>query len=494
MRSRLPLLLALSTPSLAAIRYPSGLIIQLLSGPDACPRPTRAHDTISVHYTGTLQSDGSQFDSSYTHNKPFTFTVGVGEVIQGWDQGLLGWCEGQKKRLIIPAELGYGNRGAGGGKIPGGATLVFETELLEIVREGGKEEGVLPTGEYVPDEEVEVVKGEKMGVGVSDKEGLLAGNETVAGIVPGNGNAPKDGEPKEAQCDLLGPFALLVQGALGLLAVLTLVYKRWREVHKRPWKIFLFDVSKQLLGSMLTHVINLAMSMLGSVDVANAAAHVAATGAAESHGKTPNPCSFYLLNLGIDTTLGVPVLYVLLKILHALFLHTPLANPPESIKSGNYDTPPRLSWYLKQLLIYCIGLSFMKLFVFFLFLAMPFLPWIGDWALRWTEGNEALQIVFAMFLFPLAMNAVQYWIIDNFIMDKKGGDENEQKYSRVGAGEDDDEADEERRRMMDDEEDGVDELGRAKNLEVRENEVVRESPLRAVDPTPMDAGGEGSRR
>lgn len=137
----------------------------------------------------------------------------------------------------------------------------------------------------------------------------------------------------------------------------------------------------------------------------------------------------------------------------------------------------------------------MKLFVFFLFMAMPFLPWIGDWALRWTEGNEALQIVFAMFLFPLAMNAVQYWIIDNFIMDKKQSGENEQKYSRVGDDGSGDYDGDERRRMMggeDDEDDDLDELGRAKTPEVQ---VVNHGPLKEVQPTPMDgSSGEGSRR
>ena len=64
----------------------------------------------------------------------------------------------------------------------------------------------------------------------------------------------------------------------------------------------------------------------------------------------------------------------------------------------------------------------MKLFVFFLFAALPWLPWVGDWALRWTEGNESLQIAFVMFLFPLAMNMIQYYIIDAFIKDKTEGE------------------------------------------------------------------------
>ena len=117
-----------------------------------------------------------------------------------------------------------------------------------------------------------------------------------------------------------------------------------------------------------------------------------------------------------------------------------MARPAESIKSGNYGQPPKITWYLKQLMIYFLGLVGMKLFVFFLFAAMPFLPWIGDWALRWTKGNEALEVTFAMFIFPLIMNVLQYYIIDNFIMDKKGAKQNS-GYEQVHGDDDDEERD-----------------------------------------------------
>ena len=106
-----------------------------------------------------------------------------------------------------------------------------------------------------------------------------------------------------------------------------------------------------------------------------------------------------------------------LRILHRLFLHTSLANPPESLKSGNYGHPPRVTWWLKQSVIYFIGLVGMKMCVFAIFQIFPFIGWVGDWALRWTEGREWVQITFVMLIFPLVMNAAQYYIIDSFIKD-----------------------------------------------------------------------------
>uniref|UniRef100_A0A8C7KH11 peptidylprolyl isomerase n=1 Tax=Oncorhynchus kisutch TaxID=8019 RepID=A0A8C7KH11_ONCKI len=99
---------------------------------DNCPIKSRKGDVLNMHYTGKLE-DGTEFDSSIPRNQPFTFTLGTGQVIKGWDQGLLGMCEGEKRKLVIPSELGYGDRGAPP-KIPGGATLIFEVELLGIER------------------------------------------------------------------------------------------------------------------------------------------------------------------------------------------------------------------------------------------------------------------------------------------------------------------------------------------------------------------------
>lgn len=87
-----------------------------------------AGSTVSAHYVGVAWSTGEEFDSSWNHGAPLDFTVGVGQVIQGWDQGLLGMRVGGRRRLVIPPHLGYGDRGAGEA-IKGGETLIFVVDL-----------------------------------------------------------------------------------------------------------------------------------------------------------------------------------------------------------------------------------------------------------------------------------------------------------------------------------------------------------------------------
>jgi FKBP-type peptidyl-prolyl cis-trans isomerase FkpA len=107
---------------------PSGLTIDDLVVGDGAA--AAAGQQVKVHYTGWL-TDGTKFDSSKDRNDPFVFPLGAGRVIKGWDEGVQGMKIGGKRKLTIPAALGYGARGAGG-VIPPNATLVFEVELLGV--------------------------------------------------------------------------------------------------------------------------------------------------------------------------------------------------------------------------------------------------------------------------------------------------------------------------------------------------------------------------
>ncbi|XP_061517642.1 FK506-binding protein 2 isoform X1 [Anopheles gambiae] len=134
----------------------SKLKVDVVSVPEGCTVKSKNGDMLTMHYTGKL-TDGTKFDSSFDRDQPFTFQLGAGQVIKGWDQGLTDMCvgkssasasssyspysnqthpfwstpAGEKRMLTIPPELGYGDRGAGN-VIPGGATLVFDVELINI--------------------------------------------------------------------------------------------------------------------------------------------------------------------------------------------------------------------------------------------------------------------------------------------------------------------------------------------------------------------------
>ncbi|MCS6813990.1 MAG: FKBP-type peptidyl-prolyl cis-trans isomerase [Cyanobacteria bacterium] len=125
-------IISMSTPQSDApkpvVTTPSGLqYIDLVEGTGDSPKPGQR---VKVHYTGTLE-DGSKFDSSRDRKRPFEFKIGVGQVIRGWDEGVASMKVGGRRQLIIPPELGYGARGAGG-VIPPNATLIFDVELLQV--------------------------------------------------------------------------------------------------------------------------------------------------------------------------------------------------------------------------------------------------------------------------------------------------------------------------------------------------------------------------
>ena len=131
--------------------------------------------SVSVHYTGKLE-DGTVFDSSIPRGQPFTFTLGVGQVIKGWDLGVEGMTVGEKRNLVIPPHLGYGVRGAGA-TIPPNATLIFDVELLEVTMP-------ITLGELSPQQFIDARENGGVVIDIRREEewretGIIKGSQTI---------------------------------------------------------------------------------------------------------------------------------------------------------------------------------------------------------------------------------------------------------------------------------------------------------------------------
>ncbi|KAG8688867.1 hypothetical protein FRC09_012696 [Ceratobasidium sp. 395] len=197
------------------------------------------------------------------------------------------------------------------------------------------------------------------------------------------------------RCRLLGPTALVVQGLMGIFVILSLVWKRNHESPRRPWRIWMFDVSKQVVGQIIVHLSNVFISDL------------------VAHHSSSNPCTLYFLNVLVDTTVGVALIYA--------FLHTGtwlLATKMQlkGFRSGDYGgIPPSKIYWVRQATVYVTALLLMKVAVVGLFAVWPGLFRIGDWLLSWTNSNAALQVIVVMGLFPIVMNVLQFWLIDSIV-------------------------------------------------------------------------------
>ncbi|KAJ3195522.1 hypothetical protein HK101_011886 [Irineochytrium annulatum] len=276
-----------------------------------------------------------------------------------------------------------------------------------------------------------------------------------------SGRMADDGDLK---CDLLDDFAIIVQVLLGALALGSLAFKRHRESPKRPVLIWVMDTSKQALGSALVHFSNV----------------VAAYFSGNNGNDVRNPCIWYFLNIALDTTAGVGLLYVFLRGLHAIAEHLNV----KDIETGNYGQPPRFQPWLRQFLLYLTGWFFVKLVVVLSLETFPIFSLAAEWILGpiTRTRDPRLQVLVVMLLFPLCMNIVQAWLIDTFIKGKRYGAS--KRYMAVEEGPDDEEGDEGERGFIRDEVDG---RGGRETIASRLTAILRKDIQKIADVVYLDA-------
>ncbi|TFK67399.1 hypothetical protein BDN72DRAFT_843178 [Pluteus cervinus] len=122
-----------------ATEAPTELVIDTTFEPEACTIKATKGDSLQVHYTGKLLANGNKFDSSLDRGQPLPLKLGMGQVIQGWDEGLVGMCVGEKRTLTIPSSMAYGTRGFGN-IIPANSALVFDVELVGLEKADKRDE------------------------------------------------------------------------------------------------------------------------------------------------------------------------------------------------------------------------------------------------------------------------------------------------------------------------------------------------------------------
>ena len=208
------------------------------------------------------------------------------------------------------------------------------------------------------------------------------------------------------ECELLGPVALTVQCVLGLLSMSSLLYKRMNEGPvKRPFKIWVFDVSKQVIGASFIHILNLVLSIISKIKL------ISSLSIKKPKWSDDNPCDYYFLNILFDTTIGIPILFFFITLITKILIRFNV----RGVKSGEYDTPPKLVNYFKQLIIYLCSLGLMKVSIYYITMCFPILVKTAIWLLSIFDKYPNTQITFVLLIFPLIMNAFQYYVVDNLI-------------------------------------------------------------------------------
>ncbi|CEP60145.1 uncharacterized protein LALA0_S01e04038g [Lachancea lanzarotensis] len=245
----------------------------------------------------------------------------------------------------------------------------------------------------------------------------------------------------DESCQLLGPVSLFIQSLMGLIAIGGVLVKRRYERPKRRWRVWSFDVGKQVLGSLILHFLNVGISILKqqgeTVLIAmSLKEHHTYSGGDDDPGG--DQCDWYFLNLLMDTTVGTLVLWMLLRVLENWLTYLGV----ENIESGNYyaeplgeldleevsiENPgdgnngleryePLFSAFGKQLMMFVCGLALTKMCVFLILTYFEVLAvWFAELTLNWANPWPNFQVFLVMFVFPVLLNCFQYFWVDSII-------------------------------------------------------------------------------
>jgi len=221
----------------------------------------------------------------------------------------------------------------------------------------------------------------------------MSNNSTESNI------SDKSNNNDSGNCRLLDNWALIVQGCMGMIAISILLLKRYQEHPKRPFKIWILDVSKQVIGQVMVHCMNIALSYIRIFDTST---------------KVTNPCVWYFLNLFLDTTLGIFLIMFYMYIMSKIVKLLRISHCETGYYGDNPEKPLKSAW-IKQTIIFLICLCSMKLSVIAIITKIPIFMKFGRFVISMVSKNVRVQVAFDMLILPLTMNAIQFWFVDKII-------------------------------------------------------------------------------
>ncbi|KAJ8047835.1 Store-operated calcium entry regulator STIMATE [Holothuria leucospilota] len=196
---------------------------------------------------------------------------------------------------------------------------------------------------------------------------------------------------------LTGPYSIIVQAILAFIAFSFLILKRLREPleERRPWMVWFFDTSKQALSAMFIHFSNIFVA------------------SAETSAKHTDPCSWYTINFLLDSTIGILIIYVAVKFSSAIIA----ALNCNTLRFGEYGNPPKWDAWFGQCAIYLL-ITLVEKTVIFVLASLDFFVRLARNLLNFIR-NEKLELLLVMLVIPFVVNAIIFWVVDNFLMRKR---------------------------------------------------------------------------